>query len=137
SAKLNTPNGAPLIFMGAPSADVGVSLEIKSIALTKITPGPIVARIDANSGLTFRFGTGFTNQGGSTVAQTPIVVNGKSYLPTATDQISRFDQNGMTNLIFNERTPDNPNEVNRFLIRGGPEPLAQDATTPGSGVKFL
>ena len=44
----------------------------------------------------------------------------------------------MTNLIFNERTPDSPTEVNRFLIRGAPEPLAQDATaTPGSGVKFL
>jgi hypothetical protein len=133
--------------MGAPSADVGVSLEVKSIALTKITPGPIVSRIDANSGLTYRFGSGFQYQGtgyrdASGVAQPPIVqpgivVNGVSYRPTATDQISRFDANGMTNLIFNERTPDSPTEVNRFLIRGAPEPLAQDAATPGSGVKFM
>ena len=138
SAKLNTPNGAPLIFMGAPTADVGVSLEIKSIALTKITPGPIVARIDANSGLTFRFGTGFSYQGGSTITKPAINVNGADYRPTATDQISRFDQNGMTNLTFNMRTPDDANEVHRFLIRGGPAPLAQDATaTPGSGLKFL
>ena len=44
----------------------------------------------------------------------------------------------MTNLIFNMRTPDSPTtEVHRFMIRGAPEPLAQDATTPGSGTKFL
>ena len=63
SAKLNTPNGAPLMFLGRQMYLLGVSLEIKSIALTRITPGPIVARIDANSGLTFRFGTGFPYQG--------------------------------------------------------------------------
>ena len=75
---------APLMFMGAASRKTSASAsEIKSHrGSTKITPGPIVARIDANSGLTYRFGTGFTYQGGSTVAQTPIVVNGGSYLPT-------------------------------------------------------
>jgi hypothetical protein len=147
-SKLNTPNGVPLMFFGAPNYLLGLSLEIKSMALTRITPGPVVSRIDANSSLTFRFGSGFTYQGagytdGSGNPQPPpvqpgIVVNGTPYSPTATDQISRFDANGMTNLIFNERTPDSPTtEVHRFMIRGAPEPLAQDATTPGSGTKFI
>ena len=64
-------------------------------------------------------------------------MNGTTYRPTATDQISRFDGNGMTNLIFNERTPDDRTEVHRFLIRNEPEGLAKDAVTPGSGVNFI
>ena len=60
SSKLNVPNGVPLMALGAPAAQLGLSLEIKSISLTKITPTNLVARIDANSGISFRFGSGFT-----------------------------------------------------------------------------
>ena len=123
-SKLDVPNGVTGLAFGAGSATVGLSLEIKSIALTRIAPTNLVARIDANSGLTFRFGSGFTY--GAT--QPPITVNGNQYLPVATDQISRFDQNGMTNLIFDERTPDNANEVNRFVLRDAPTPSTIDAT---------
>ena len=141
--KLNTPNGVPVMYLGAPSASTGVNFEIKSISLQRMTPGPVVVRMDANSGITFRFGSGFRYQGQGFNGQAPpvqpgIVVNGTTYDPTATDQISRFDGNGMTNLIFNERTPDSPTEVNRFVLRNAPEPLANDATaTPGSGTKFV
>jgi hypothetical protein len=142
SNKLNTPNGVPLLFFGGRNTDGGVgnpnpSLEIKSISLQRTTPGPVVARMDSASGVTFRFGTGFTYQGGRTTAQPGIVVNGTTYFPTATDQISRFDANGLTNLIFNEQTPVNPNETDRFILRNGPEGLAQDATVAGNGAKLV
>jgi PEP-CTERM motif len=142
SNKLNTPNGVPLLFFGAPNTNGGPgnpnpSFEIKSIALQRTTQGPVVARMDSASGITFRFGTGFTYQAGRTTAQPGITVNGTTYFPTATDQISRFDANGMTNLIFNEQTPVNPNETDRFILRNGPEGLAQDATAAGNGAKFV
>jgi PEP-CTERM motif-containing protein len=125
NSKLNTPNGIAQLSFGTLGDVAGLSLEIKSIAVTRINANPIIARIDANSSVTFRPGTGFTY--GTT--QPPINVNGKVYSPPATNQISRFDQNGMTNLIFNERTPDDPSEVDRFLVRGAPEPLAAGGTT--------
>jgi hypothetical protein len=157
TSQLNTPNGVPLIWFGDPSIFGGAgnpnpSFEIKSISLQRITPGPVVARIDAQSGITFRFGSGFTYQGqgytdkntGNFVAppvQPGITVNGVPYDPTATNQISRFDSNGFTNLIFNERTPDartdGVDEMQRFMIRGGPEGLAKDATAPGNGTQFV
>jgi hypothetical protein len=117
-SKLNTPNGVSLLYFGAPGGDANLlSVEVKSVALTKINPGPIAARIDEDSGLTARFGSGFTRGPNAT----PIMIPGDPfpYLPRATDQISRFDQNGMTNLFINMRTPDDPNEVHRFILRYG------------------
>jgi hypothetical protein len=142
SNKLNTPNGVPLIFFGGRSTDGGAgnpnpSFEIKSISLQRTTPGPVLARMDSTSGITYRFGTGFTYQGGRTTQQPGIVVNGTTYYPTNTDQISRFDANGMTNLIFNEQTPVNPNETDRFVLRNGPEANAQTATAAGNGTQFV
>ena len=135
SSKLNTPNGVPLIFMGSPRMAARPQPRSQEHLAQRITPGPVVARMDANSGITFRFGSGFQYQGqGYTdamnmpqppVVQPPIMVNGTPYDPTATDQISRFDANGMTNLIFNERTPDNPNEVNRFVLRSAPRDVGK------------
>lgn len=126
SSKLNTPNGVSLISLGAPAATLGLSLEIKSVALTKINPGSILARIDSASGITFRFGSGWTYAGSSTTSPAPAPINGIS--PIATDQISRFDGNGQTNLIFNERQPDTATEVDRFLIRGAPTGSTVNAT---------
>ena len=128
SSKLNTPNGVSLISLGASSATVGLSLEIKSALLTKINPGPIIARIDSASGITMRFGSGWTYAGSTGSTQPPINVNGNNLSPIATDQISRFDGNGQTNLVFNERTPDTTTEVNRFLIRGAPTPTTTNAS---------
>ena len=126
-SKLNTPNGVAVMSLGGGgAAQLGLSVEIKSIALNRINPGSIMARIDANSGLSFRFGSGFTYG----ASQPTIDVSGgpSGLSPLATGQISRFDQSGMTNLIFDERTPDDPNEVNRFLIRGAPSDSTFDAT---------
>jgi hypothetical protein len=89
----------------------------------------MVARIDENSGFTFRFGSGFTRGTTSAPIAVPGDVYGLGYIPDATDQISRFDQNGMTNLIFNMRTPDNTNETHRFVLRGGPSAESFDGTT--------
>jgi hypothetical protein len=131
-SKLNVPNGVGLLYFGAaadPDTANVVSVEVKSIALTKINPGPIAARIDEESGLSARFGSGFTRGPGPTTdPMDPIMIPGDPfpYLPRATDQISRFDENGMTNLIFNMRTPDppamptDPPEVHRFILRYGP-----------------
>lgn len=116
-SKLDTPNGFSLMAFGAPdNMIIPLSVEIKDMAVTKINPGPIVARIDAYSGLSYRFGSGFT------LPQTapPINLDGFPMVPRATDQISRFDENGFTNLIFNMRTPDNTGEVHRFVIRNSP-----------------
>ncbi len=129
NSKLNTPNGVSLMSLGAPAASVGLSLEIKSVALTKINPGSILARIDTASGITFRFGSGFTYAGAPTSTQPPINVNGTNYNPVATDQISRFDASGQTNLIFNERMPDSSTEINRFLIRGAPSQNTLNASS--------
>jgi hypothetical protein len=105
-SKLNTPNGVPLISFGAPSAEIGVSIEIKSIALTRINPGPIVARLDSNSGITYRFGSALSRSPNLPPVDPPVSVDGFTLNPVATDQISRFDQNGMTNLFINARMPD-------------------------------
>lgn len=126
-SKLNTPNGVSLLAFGNTEAEFPLSLEVKSIAIQRISKGPIAARLDALSGLSYRFGSGFTR--GPNLP--PIEIPGgpvPSYLPRATDQISRFDESGMTNLIFNMRTPDDPNEVHRFFLRHAPGPNTFDGT---------
>ena len=40
--QLKLPNGVPLISFGAPAAETGLSVQLKYIALKRITPGPIV-----------------------------------------------------------------------------------------------
>jgi hypothetical protein len=126
---LSTPNGLGAIGMSStfdgPDATLDLSIEVKSILVSKINPGSIVARIDAHSGVTYRFGSGFTRSN----TATPINVNGFDFLPAATDQISRFDANGMTNLKLEMRTPDNANETHRFILRDAPAGYAFDGTT--------
>jgi hypothetical protein len=134
-SQLKVPNGVPLMSFGAPTAETGLSVQINYITLKRNAPTNLVARIDANSGSTYRFGSGFTR---STTAA-PIVVPGDAYglgyIPAATDQISRFDENGMTNLIFNMRTPDAANETHRFVVREGPGAVAFDGTTATVNVR--
>jgi hypothetical protein len=122
--KLNVPNGVPLMFMGAPNPQIGLSVELKYMALTRINPGRIAARIDGHSGISHRFGSGYTY--GAT--QPPITVDGFDLQPAATNQISRFDQNGLTNMFINMRMPDNMSEEHRIIIRGAPGPNHFDGT---------
>lgn len=123
-SKLNTPNGFSLMAFGAPGDDpIPLSVEIKSLSIKKINPSPIVARVDGNSGLSYRFGTGFTRP-----LSDPITLDGFPMLPRATDQISRFDENGITNLIIDMREPDDPSEVHRFFIRQAPGANTFDGT---------
>ena len=65
-SKLNVPNGVPLISFGK-GGDLNqtLSVEIKSMATARITPGPILG-LDANSGITFRFGSGLTRSNAAT-----------------------------------------------------------------------
>ena len=128
-AQLKAPNGVPLISFGAPAAETGLSVQINYITLKKINAGTLISRIDENSGITFRFGSGFTRS--QTAAPIPVAGDpfGLGYVPAATDQISRFDENGMTNLILNMRTPDPVTDQHRFIIRGGPNAESFDGTT--------
>jgi hypothetical protein len=129
-SSLNAPNGLGSIGLGsAPDGLGNLSIDVKSITVAKINPGPIVSRIDANSGITHRFGSGFTRSTSAPPIPVPNDPFGLGYLPRATDQISRFDQNGMTNLTFNMRISDNPSEVHRFLLRDAPGPNSFDGTT--------
>jgi hypothetical protein len=132
-SKLNTPNGVPLISFGAPSAETGVSIEIKSIALTRINPGPIVARLDSNSGITYRFGSALSRAPNLAPTDPPVNVDGFSLNPVASDQISRFDRNDMTNLFINARMPDTGDAgfmgyQYRLLLRGAASPNTFDPT---------
>jgi hypothetical protein len=134
-SQLKVPNGVPLMSFGAPAAETGLSVEINYITLKKINPGQIAARIDANSGITYRFGSGFGRSTTAAPIDIPGDVYGLGYIPAATDQISRFDENGMTNLIFNMRTPDNANETHRFVVREGPGATSFDGTTATVNVR--
>lgn len=131
-SKLNTPNGINLLYFGKNGRRPDtVSLEVLSVAITKINPGPIVARIDEYSGITGRFGSGFTR--GPNFAPISVPNDSIQYQPRATDQISRFDQNGLTNLIFNMREPDpvqpgGQPETHRFYLRYGPGANTFDGT---------
>jgi hypothetical protein len=130
--QLKLPNGVPLISFGAPNAETGLSIQLKYIALKRINQGQIVARIDENSGISYRFGSALAY--GNT--QPTITVDGIPFSPVATDQISRFDQNGMTNLVINAREP-NAGEgafrgyQYRFNVRTSPNEQTFDATNPG------
>ncbi|MCI0748743.1 MAG: PEP-CTERM sorting domain-containing protein [Verrucomicrobia subdivision 3 bacterium] len=129
--QLRLPNGVPLMSIGAPNAEAGLSIELKYAALKRITPGPIVARIDENSGISYRFGSALTY--GPNLP--PITVDGVAVSPNATDQISRFDDSGMTNLVINAREPDvgeGPfrGYQYRFNVRTAPSAESFDGSDP-------
>jgi hypothetical protein len=134
--QLKAPNGVPLISFGAPAAETGLSIQLKHISLKRITPGPIVARIDANSGITFRYGSALTY--GELLA--PIGSPVGPVNPNATDQISRFNETSMTHLTINAREPnagEGPNRgyQYRFNIRGGPSAEEFDGTTATMNIR--
>jgi hypothetical protein len=96
---LRVPNGVVQIHLqtvyGGAQQTLIDNWEIKELRIVKLNPDPLeVARLDSRSGISLRFGSPFQNT-------TPIVIGGTEYLPTNTDQLSRFDQNGFTNLVIN------------------------------------
>ena len=104
-ARLPVPNGVRQIHLQTPYDDVS-SLDhfaIKSLRIVKLNPDPReVVRMDGHSGFSIRFGSPFRRS----LADPPINIGGHDYLPSEgnnaanTDQVSRFDQTGFTNIVL-------------------------------------
>jgi hypothetical protein len=103
---LAVPNGARQIHLQTPFDNVSSDdyFAIKSLRLVKINPDPQeVARLDGHSGFSNRFGSPFRREAGDG----PINIGGTNYFPTEsatdfanTDQVSRFNQTGFTNIVL-------------------------------------
>jgi hypothetical protein len=98
---LPVPNGAVQIHLqtvyGATGPATVDNWEIKALRVVKIAPDPTeIVRLDGRSGFSLRFGSPFTRN-----PDAPINVGGVDYFPPNTDQASRFDQNGFTNIVLN------------------------------------
>jgi hypothetical protein len=96
---LPVPNGVVQIHLqtvyGGAQQTLIDNWEVKELRIVKLEPDPReVARLDSRSGISQRFGSSFQNT-------TPINIGGTEYVPANTDQLSRFDQNGFTNLVIN------------------------------------
>src|SRR4029079_9591774 len=71
--------------------------EIKALRVVKLAADPReVARLEGHSGFSPRFGSPFTRN-----TDTPVNVGGTDYVPPITDQVSRFNQAGFTNIVIN------------------------------------
>ncbi|MGD9633805.1 MAG: PEP-CTERM sorting domain-containing protein [Pirellulales bacterium] len=102
---LKVPNGVRQIHIQTPYDDVSTDdhFEIKSLRIVKINPDPReVIRMDGHSGFSIRFGSPFHRS-----LDDPLInIGGHDYLPSEgnnaanTDQVSRFDQNGFTNIVL-------------------------------------
>jgi hypothetical protein len=98
---LAVPNGAvqihlQTVFGGTQQALVD-NWEVKALRIVKRAPDPTeIARLDGRSGFSLRFGSAFERNN-----DTAVNVGGVDYFPPATDQASRFDQNGFTNIVLN------------------------------------
>lgn len=102
---LAVPNGVRQIHIQTPYDDVSANdhFEIKSLRIVKINPDPReVMRMDGRSGFSLRYGSPFRRS----LADPLINIGGVDYLPSEgnqaanTDQVSRFDQNGFTNIVL-------------------------------------
>jgi hypothetical protein len=110
---LPVPNGAVQIHLqtvyGGAQQTLIDNWEIKALRIVKLNPDPQeVARLDGTSGFSQRFNSPFERN-----TDTPITIGGTDYLPEATDQLSRFDQNGFANIVINT---DDDAEVGGFGI---------------------
>lgn len=102
---LPVPNGVRQIHIQTPydNASSADHFSIKSLRIIKLNPNSQeVARLDGRSGFSLRYGSPFRR--GS--ADPPINIGGVDYIPSDgntfanTDQVSRFDQNGFTNIVL-------------------------------------
>jgi hypothetical protein len=111
---LAIPNGVRQIHLQTPFRNPTVPgmvehFAVKSLRIVKINPDAReVARLDGRSGFSLRFGSPFRR--GS--ADPPINIGGTNYIPSEfntfanTDQVSRFDQNGFTNIFLKTHDDD-------------------------------
>lgn len=130
ASDLDVPNGLAVLGIESSFADLAsdLNIEVRSVLVKKIHPDPsIVIRLDENSGITHRFGTALAyNEGNPAPVSRPQdsainVGDVFPFSPIATDQISRFDQNGMLDyLSINPREPLFAQEGYSFLLRGAP-----------------
>jgi hypothetical protein len=101
---LPVPNGVVQIHLQTTydTPEMVDNFEIKALRIVKLDSDPReVARLDGRSGFSQRFGSGFNRNEPGSPPPTPISVEGVDYFPAATDQLSRFDQNGFTNIVVN------------------------------------
>ncbi|MGD9633984.1 MAG: hypothetical protein AB7G28_18515 [Pirellulales bacterium] len=129
-SSLDVPNGLASLgiesMFGDPTSNL--SIDVRSVLVKKVQPDPLVIlRLDERSGLTHRFGTALaynpTNPApGSRPQDSAIDIgDGATYSPIATDQIRRFDDNGMLDyLSINPRQPLAPQEGYSLLLRDAP-----------------
>jgi hypothetical protein len=126
ASNLDVPNGLNMLGISSSVSDLASDLriEVRSVLVKKINPHPtIVVRMDENSGITRRTGSALMNS----AAPPPIIVEGTPYEPIATNQLSRFDQNGMLDhLSIRPREPVSPQEGYSFMLRGAPSGYAFD-----------
>lgn len=97
---LPVPNGAVQIHLqtvyGGTQAALVDNWEIKALRIVKINPDRAeVARLDGHSGFSQRFGSPFERNPGI------ITIDGVDYDPLVTDQVSRFNAAGFTNIVVN------------------------------------
>jgi hypothetical protein len=98
---LPVPNGVVQIHLqtvyGPTGPETVDNWEVKVLRIVKLAPDPTeIVRLDGRSGFSLRFGSPFTRN-----PDTMINVGGVDYDPPITDQVSRFDQNGFTNIVLN------------------------------------
>jgi hypothetical protein len=96
---LQVPNGAVQIHLQTvygTGQELIDNWEIKALRLVRLNPDPTeVARLDGRSGFSQRFGSPFERNPGV------INIDGIDYDPLATDQVSRFNASGFTNIVLN------------------------------------
>jgi hypothetical protein len=96
---LPVPNGAVQIHLQTVyggGQELIDNWEIKALRIVRLNPDPNeVVRLDGHSGFSQRFGSPF--------ARNPDFINigGVDYDPPATDQVSRFNASGFTNIVLN------------------------------------
>jgi hypothetical protein len=98
---LAVPNGVVQLHLQTVFGGTGQALvdnwEVKALRIVKLAPDPTeIVRLDGRSGFSLRFGSPFTRN-----TDTQINIGGVDYLPPVTDQASRFDQDGITNIVLN------------------------------------
>jgi hypothetical protein len=100
SPVLPVPNGAVQIHLQTVyggGSELIDAWEIKALRIVKINQDfREVARLDGHSGFSQRFGSPFQRN-----PDTLITIGGVDYDPPATDQASRFDASGFTNIVIN------------------------------------
>jgi hypothetical protein len=96
---LPVPNGAVQIQLQTvygTGQELIDNWEIKAVRIVRLTPDSTeIARLDGRSGLSQRFGSPFERNSAF------ININGVDYDPPATDQVSRFNASGFTNIVLN------------------------------------